>query len=349
MKAVIVGAGLAGLTAGVLLKRAGWQVEVFDTQEQPGGACQDQVRGGWHVHLDGPHVFHTNRQDVWNFMNEFTKFTDYKHKVVAQCCLSENLVPVPYSKATAKALNMSLEEPEIEMCFFHQYSKKMWGIEWKDLPPEVTSRVPKKRNNFDTNYFTDHYQGMPEFGYAHMFSQMVYEIGDLGVYLSVSPDEWKASKRPDLVVYTGSVDEYYDYSQGELPYRTLDIDHRVLKPTDELVTGHAVVNECNGVVRYTRVTDYTKFYKSVAKFWSGAADPNKIPISVEYPRKWVRGDKRFYPMHWGAGKAIYDKYDRITTIGPQTLFCGRLGRYQYMNMDAVVGDTMDRVASLLEG
>jgi len=344
MKATIVGAGISGLTAATLLTLNGWDVEVFETRPHIGGNCHDCMDGGVFVHTYGPHIFHTDYDDVWEFVNMFTEFNDYRHKVRAKTpFVPDKSIPIPYSKATEEIIGHSWTDHEIIDALFVDYSQKMWGLPWNQLPETITSRVPKRRDNYDECYFIDKHQGMPLHGYTNMFNHMIALIGDERVHLGVCSDEWKiAASYSELVVYTGSVDSYFDYKLGELPYRTLDFQFSSLL-TDDLQPV-AVINQCN-TLNFTRKTDFSHFYDY-------AELPSMVPILVEYPRKYVRdfGDDPIYPMNWGEGERLAAAYRALTHQGianEHVIFCGRLGRYKYLDMDDAIKEVMDAVAPYL--
>jgi len=329
MKVLIVGAGLAGLTAGVLLKRKGWDVRVLETRNEPGGNCADYLYQGVHVHQYGPHIFHTSDMRVWQFINEFTGMNNYLHRVVAKTNLSDKLLPIPYSKATAQELGRELTDEEIRNGFFLRYSEKMWGRPYSEIPASITSRVPLRRDNFDTGYFQDKWQGMPAAGYSALFIRMVDEIGRANVEFAVKEDAWRAwHDSADLVVYTGRLDEFWEYEYGELPYRAVTFEFRRAQPRQ----GHAVINWCDDRPA-TRTTDFSYFYD------------NKNDLTVtcaEYPSVWVPQADMVpsYPMKdFPEAHEKFVQYIGLHHTVP-TVFCGRLAAYKYMNMDAVIADTM---------
>lgn len=337
MKALIVGAGIAGLTAGVLLKRKGWDVRVLETRPFIGGNCADYLYNGVHVHRYGPHIFHTSDQRVWSFVNEFCSFTNYVHKVVAKTYLSDQLLPVPYSKATEKILGRELTDQEIRDAFFVKYSEKMWGRPYAEIPDTITGRVQLRRDTFDPCYFLDKWQGMPSAGYAQMFMNMADEIGHGSVELGVPKGEWQTRGDHDLEVFTGQLDEYYDLEYGHLPYRAIQFSLRRAQPRTE----HAVTNWCDDRPM-TRTTDFSRFYDRECEF---------TVTCDEYPVPYIRGNPwaqehelvPSYPMRdFPEAQAQLEQYLNIKQPDYAVL-AGRLGTYWYRNMDAVVADTMVRL------
>ena len=213
-KAIIVGAGLSGSTSAALLKSAGYDVEIFEKRGHLGGNCFDEFVNGICVHKYGPHGFHTNKERVWNFLNKFTKFNKVSLRVQAET--SEGVIPIPFNKNSCRIIGEKTPE-EIRDLIFVDYSEKMWGLSWKDIPRGITNRLPVIRESFDDRYHLDKYQGIPVKGYTEMFKSMLEGIT---VHIGTSNKDWE--NRPyDILVYTGKIDEYYDYKFGKLGYRSL--------------------------------------------------------------------------------------------------------------------------------
>lgn len=337
MKALIVGAGLAGLTAGVLLKRKKWDVRVVETRAHPGGNCIDVFSGNVHVHMYGPHIFHTGDNRAYRFFSEMCGgLTGYLHKVVAQTSNYPDPLPIPYSQRTAQIIGRDLSDQGIEDWFFRLYSQKMWGMPYEDIPDAIKKRVPRRRLDYNTNYFQDAYQGMPSHGYAFMFNRMIDEIGRQNCVFGAKPEEWRSwSAWVDLVVYTGRMDAYYKYEFGPLPYRA--IQFRVMHSQSRLP--NAVINWCD-LRPDTRTTDYSRFYDEPC---------SETVIGTETPCEWEPHGSLVpsYPMRGFPEVDIaVAKYDTLKPMG-NVLLCGRLGAYQYMNMDAVISDTMAKLENRL--
>lgn len=350
-KAVVVGAGITGLTAGVCLAEAGWYVHIYDIRNHIGGNCHDVLEdtpGSGRripVHQYGPHLFHTNDDAVFEFLSRFTEWVPYTHRVKAcvhehPLSLSRNhLLSIPYNLTTERALGRCLTDQEIVELFFRDYSEKMWGEPWEVLPDHITKRVPRRRDNDDTRYFTDKHQCMPAHGYETLFTRMMTRIimngGEL--HLQVGDDEWTEQLPADLVVYTGSIDAFYGAKHGWLPYRSLDIK-KAYVPTGRQPIDAAVINECNKKP-YTRTTYYAMIH-------CPELDNTMVPVTIEYPVEWVPGMIRYYPMNWGSTPDLLAKYVAETPwTGCPTVFAGRLGQYQYLNMDQAVKAGMGAVAA----
>lgn len=339
MKALIVGAGIAGLSAGVLLRRKGWDVQVLESRCHIGGNCADYLYNGIFVHQYGPHIFHTSESRVYRFFSEFTQFNGYQHQVMAETRLVDYPIPIPYSRATEQAMGgRILTDDEIREYIFRVYTERMWGVPYKHVPEAITSRVNLRRDNFDTLYFGDKYQGMPTAGYTAMFQRMVDEIGRDRVELGVRERAWKPwAEVSDLVIYTGPIDDYYDWSLGELPYRAIQFDLRRAQPN----TGPAVLNYCVEVPA-SRITNFAKFYENTKNV-------DFTVTCTEYPKAFVpdNGLDPSYPMRGFPGVDDLIKGYQDLNPGTNVLFMGRLGSYKYMNMDATVSDVMLKLAQKL--
>jgi UDP-galactopyranose mutase len=332
MKALIVGAGIAGLTTGVLLKRKGWDIRVLDCREQTGGNCHDYLQNGLYIHRFGPHIFHTGNQRVWKFVNEFASFTPYSHRVLAHTMLHDRPLPIPYSKETERQLGRELMDDEIRVAFFVKYSEKMWGCPFGWIPKAITGRVPLRRENNDTRYFLDIYQGMPAGGYFSLFGRMGGEIQPFNIDLGVTKDYWRSIyKDYDLTVFTGSLDEFYGLKFGPLLYRTIEFEFKHGQPQQEV----AVINWCDSRPM-TRSTDFSQFYNNKVDFTT---------ICNEYPYQYTgqAGLVPSYPMrNFPEADKVLDMYLNLKQPD-NVVFCGRLGTYKYMNMDATIEDTMQRL------
>lgn len=342
MKALIVGAGIAGLTAGVLLKRKNWDVLVLETRAQIGGNCMDYPYENMHIHMYGPHIFHTSTPRVWKFVNEFSGFNGYQHRVKALVPGWSEPLSIPYSKATAQEIGHDLTDDEIRKAFFVGYSEKMWGVPYDQIPAAITQRVQLRRDSHDVRYFLDAYQGMPAAGYHAMFNRMADEIGRSCVQCCASRVEWQScAKDTDLLVYTGSLDEYFDLEFGRLPYRTIQF---ILKRGQPKLPC-AVVNYCDWDTLNTRCTDFSRFYEA-----SLDPDPSGFTTRcLELPLawNWESDLAPAYPMR--GFPSVDQQLAQYHGIPPakNTVLCGRLGAYKYMNMDQTIADTMKRLEEKL--
>ena len=308
MKVVIHGAGLAGCTAARILAEEGHEVTILEVRPHIGGNAYDyEIGEGLFVHKYGPHLFHTNDKEVWDFLGRFTGWRDYKHKVTANT--SEGNIKLPiYDKQLTDDVSVTehYADPYYYDLVYKDYSFKQWGV----VPPrEVLDRVMIKCEPQD-GYFTDTYQGLPAEGYSAMFNNMVNHP-NITIELLVDRDI-----RPecDLRIWTGMVDEYYKYSEGELTYRSLAFDLHT-RPMD---MPSVTVNECTMGELFTRTTNYSMMHDKGTKFKQS-----------EYAGKYIKGvNEPYYPV----GPNVYETH----LPDEKCVFLGRLAEFKYYNMDKVV-------------
>lgn len=319
MKVNIIGCGLSGVTAAILLKEKGHDVEIFECRDHIAGNCFDKKNDdGVTVHEYGSHIFHTNNERVWEFLNRYTKFNDYQHRVRANT--KEGQISIPFSKKTAEQLGRDLEPLEIQELLFREYSERHWGIPWEDLPKSISGRVPNKRDDHDDRYFTDKFQGIPENGYTEMFKAM---LEGFTVHLGVSKDEYKKHKC-DLTVYTGKPDEYYDFEYGKLPYRSLIFEHKRVKQNKQEYSWDlgSVINECN-TKPFNRSMDSSVYLNETAEYTT---------ITRDHPCEHDDTNEAIYPKPFGEGPDIFNKYKKLQKADKSTIFLGRLATYKYLDM-----------------
>ncbi len=318
MKVNVVGCGLSGITAAIILKSQGHAVEVFETRSHIGGNCYDEKKDGITVHKYGSHIFHTNHRDVWDFVNRYSSFNNYVHKVRANTKLG--LISIPYNKKTVKQIGKDLSPVEIQDLIFREYSERHWGIPWESLPKSISGRIPQKRDSDDDRYFAESYQGIPTNGYSDMFSNMLEGIK---VHVDTSKNEYKNFKC-DKIIYTGKPDEFFDFFYGKLPYRSLKFKHfkgpRSPKFTYE---SGAVINECNSQP-YNRTSDNGVFLNET-----------KLKHTIytrDYPEEHNDTNDPIYPKNFGRGKDIYSLYKKAIQSEKNVIFLGRLATYKYLDM-----------------
>jgi UDP-galactopyranose mutase len=319
---VIVGSGLSALT-GFKLLSGNYRPLILEQGREFGGNCADSSNSSGVIHTYGPHLFHTNDAAVWQFLSKFTYWTGYKHRVVADT--TRGRISIPYSQTTERQLGKSLSDKAIRDIIFRDYSEKQWGIPWEQMPAAITGRVPMRRENEDTRYFTDKYQGQPKDGYTAMFERMLEGIP---VHLGVGKDEWrKHAAKADLVIYTGKIDEYFNYCYGRLPYRSLRFEHQ--RSRERLPV--AVINQCN-TLPYTRMYDHRYFSEESAIGAPPLPEGDETIITKEYPMAHDETNEPFYPMPFGEGQALYQKYKKLADAEKKTIFIGRLATYSYLDM-----------------
>jgi len=331
MKFHIVGSGISGSTAARLLADAGHRVEIWETRSHTGGNCHDETVNGVTVHRYGPHLFHTNDRAVWDFLSRFTAWTDFRLKVVADTALGR--ISIPYSRVTERQLGRALTDAEIRDLIFADYSEKQWGVPWKELPAAITGRVPLRRDNDDDRYFTDEFQGQPAAGYSAMFTNM---LDGIPVHLGVPPDEWRSHRKPgDRVIYTGKIDGYFKGVHGPLPYRSLRFEHE----WSATRLPNSIINQCNRLP-HTRIYEHARF--------SGQNPPLTL-ITREYPLAHGPGNEPYYPVPFGEGMAIYQRYRALAAAETGTVFLGRLATYSYLDMWMAVAQAMTKLRPYLDG
>ena len=358
---LIVGAGYAGsVLAERLARGAGKKVLLVDRRPHVGGNaydCYDDA--GILIHKYGPHIFHTNSKEVFEYLSEFTEWRPYEHRVRAS--VDGQLVPIPINLDTINQLyGLKLNSMEVETFFaslaearesirtsedvvvsrvgrelyekfFRGYTRKQWGLDPSQLDAMVTSRVPV-RNNRDDRYFTDTYQAMPQRGYTRMFENML-DHPNIKILLNCDYHEVKDEVAHDKLIFTGPVDEYFGYRYGKLPYRSLRFDFRTVN--QEWVQPVAVVNYPNEHL-YTRVTEFKRL--------TGQEHPTKSTLVYEFPQ--AEGDP-YYPVPRPENADLYKKYQALAEATPDVLFVGRLATYKYYNMDQVVGQALSVYARLM--
>jgi UDP-galactopyranose mutase len=314
MKIKIIGCGLSGITSAILLKSFGHEVEIFENRNHIGGNCYDSNLNGIYVHNYGPHIFHTNDEEVWEFLNRYTEFTSFKYCPLGDTKLG--LIPLPYSLSTVKILGRELSDEEIIDVIYKDYSEKQWGVPFEKISKSILTRVPVLKNSESPSWYGDEkYQGIPSKGYTNMMTNM---LDGIKIHLNIKNNEWKSVKS-DLTIYTGKIDEYYNFIYGKLPYRSLRFEHEV---TDKKLLHHAI-NQCNKKVDYTRIYDHSGFLNQ---------KENLTVITKEYPIEYNGFNIPFYPIPFGEGNEIYKKYKILADKETNVIFLGRLATYKYLDM-----------------
>jgi UDP-galactopyranose mutase len=356
---LIVGAGFAGSVLAERLARAGGRrVLLIDKRPHIAGNAYDHYDdAGILVHKYGPHIFHTNAREVFEYLSQFTAWRPYEHRVRAN--VDGQLLPIPINLDTVNALyGLQLTSSEVTSFFaaaaepreriltsedvivskvgrelyekfFRNYTRKQWGIDPSELDAQVTARVPV-RTSRDDRYFGDTYQVMPKHGYTRMFERML-DHPNIKVMLNTSYQEIADDIEYDQLIYTGPVDEYFDYCYGRLPYRSLHFQFETLDVPQHLPV--AVVNYPNEQP-WTRVTEF--------KHLTGQRH-EKTTVVYEYPRD--TGDP-YYPVPRPENATLYARYKALAEQTPRVHFVGRLGTYRYYNMDQVTAQALTLYAKL---
>jgi UDP-galactopyranose mutase len=356
---LIVGAGFAGsVLAERLACGSNLKVLILDRRNHVGGNAYDHYdRAGILVHKYGPHIFHTNSRDIFDYLSRFTEWRTYEHRVLTS--VDGQLVPIPINLDTINKLyGLTLSAAQVEAFlgsraekkdvirtsedvivskvgrelyekFFRGYSRKQWGLDPSELDASVTSRVPT-RTNRDDRYFTDTYQAMPTLGFTRMFENM---LDHPNIKLLLNTDYREVVKFIPFreMIYTGPLDEYFDFCYGKLPYRSLRFKHET---HDKPIFQPAPVVNYPNEHSFTRITEM--------KYLTGQEHP-KTSILYEFP--CADGDP-YYPVPRPENSALYKKYQALTATTPRTHFVGRLATYRYYNMDQVVGSALTLYAKL---
>jgi len=350
---LIVGAGFAGsVLADRLARVLNKRVLICDKRNHIAGNAYDHYdNAGLLIHRYGPHIFHTNSQEVFDYLTQFTEWRNYQHRVLAS--VDGQLVPIPINLDTINKLyGLNLDSSQVESFFasvaekvdevktsedvvvskvgrelynkfFRGYTRKQWGLDPSELDAQVTARVPT-RSNRDDRYFTDAYQAMPKFGYTRMFENML-DHPNIKVLLNTDYREVKDLVTYNEMIFTGPVDEFFDYRFGKLPYRCLEFKHET--HDKEFYQEAPVINYPNDYL-FTRITEF--------KYLTGQVH-QKTSIVYEYSR--AEGDP-YYPVPQPQNAQLYQRYQALAKETPGVYFAGRLATYRYYNMDQVVAQAL---------
>ena len=360
---LIVGAGLTGAVFAHEAQKIGKKCLVIDRRDHIAGNVYTEEVEGINVHRYGAHIFHTSMKDVWGYVNQFAEFNNYVNSPIANYkgeiynmpfnmnTFSKMWGVVTPAEAKAKIQEQidaegigepqNLEEQALSLVgrdIFEKlvkgYTEKQWGRDCKDLPASIIKRLPC-RFTYDNNYFNDRFQGIPMGGYTKMVANMLE-----GVEVRTGV-EYKdlIAEQPDIadrVIYCGPIDSFYDYSLGQLEYRSLHFETEVLDEADH--QGVAVMNYNEREVPYTRVIEH--------KHFEFGTQPKTV-ITREYPADWKPGDEPYYPINDERNTALYEQYRELADREGKVVFAGRLGGYKYYDMDKAIAAAFDVVRAEL--
>lgn len=353
---VIVGAGMFGATLARELTDRGRKVLVIEKRPHTGGMCHTETLEGIPFNKYGPHVFHTNDEELWKYVQRFSEWDPFVCRTKAFYkgefySFPINLmtlyqlwgVRTPYEASVVlNALREPIENPqsleewalatygrEIYETFLYGYTVKQWGKNPKDLPKSILKRLPL-RLTFDDNYFTDRFQAVPRFGYGAFFDRL---LDGIEVKLGVDyVDDPVGVRSMGKLIYSGRIDEFYGYCYGELEFRTCRF---VTEVYDGDYQGNPVVNYTDIAVPFTRVVEHKHFVRDL--------HPSKTIVTWEYPKACRRDDPPLYPIEDQKNSALYEKYLAIPT---DAIFAGRLGHYRYLDMHQVMAQAISLAKKL---
>ena len=361
---LIVGSGLYGSICAYELSKIGYKVLVIDKREHIGGNIYTENIEGINVHKYGAHIFHTSNKMVWDYINQFAEFNNYINSPVAR--YKNEIYNLPFNMNTfskiwndvftpAEAMRKideekkkyyveepkNLEEQAINLVgptiyekLVKGYTAKQWGRKCNELPAFIIKRLPV-RFTYDNNYFNDRYQGIPIGGYTRIIEKMLSGIevklnsnyfSDRKYYESISKN----------IIYTGPIDEFFDYKYGELEYRSVYFETTVLDEVNH--QGNAVVNYTDYETPYTRIIEH--------KHFEFDTKTPKTVISKEYSKTWKLGDEPYYPVNDEKNNALYNKYKEEALKLNNVYFGGRLGQYKYYDMDKVILEALNFIENI---
>ena len=357
---LIVGAGLYGAVCAYELNKKGYKCLVIDKRNHIAGNIYTKDIEGINVHQYGAHIFHTSNQEIWKYINQFAEFNNYINQPVAR--YKNELYNLPFNMNTFTKLwndvftpedakrrieeekakyhidePKNLEEQAINLVGFTIYEKlikgytaKQWGRPCTELPAFIIKRLPV-RFTFDNNYFNDRYQGIPIGGYTKIIEKM---LDGIEVKLNYDYKLHKNEVEAKHIIYTGPIDEYFDFCFGPLEYRKVEFKNEILDTPN--YQGNAVVNYTEYQVPYTRIIEHKHFEFDTTS--------PKTVISKEYSSTWKPGDEPYYPVNNDKNNELYNKYKELADKEKNVSFGGRLGLYKYYDMD----DTIEAAFNLLK-
>jgi UDP-galactopyranose mutase len=357
---LIVGCGLFGASFARIVTDAGKRCLIIDRRRHIGGNCYTEDRHGINVHVYGAHIFHTSNQAVWSFVHRFADFNNYINSPKA--ISKGKLYSLPFNMNTfyelwqartpdeAKLIIESqrfkgeptnLEEQALSLVgrdiyetLIKGYTEKQWGTSAVNLPAFIIKRLPL-RFTYNNNYFNDRYQGIPIGGYTALFERMLQGI-DVRLDVNYFDSRDYFDSLAHKIVFTGCIDEFFDYEYGKLDYRSLEFEHEV-KPTENY-QGNAVINYCDSELEHTRTLEHKHFEEARSEV---------TVVTKEYPRPCVPGSIPYYPVNNPDNQAIYARYRDKCSLLDRTIFGGRLSEYKYMDMHVVIESAMNKARSEL--
>lgn len=358
---LIVGAGFYGAICAHELVKRGKSVLVIEKRDHIGGNCYTRNLEGVHVHEYGPHIFHTNDKKIWDWINQFAEFNNYKNTPVAN--YKGEIYSLPFSMWTfaqmwgvktpeeAKAKIESqrydgkvtnLEEQALSLVgkdiyekLIKGYTTKQWRKDPKELPASIIKRLPV-RFTYDNNYFNDKYQGIPVGGYTQIFEKL-FEGVNIKYNVDYFEDRAQWDAVAENIIYTGPIDKFFDYAFGDLEYKSIRWENELMAKDNH--QGCAVMNYTDVEVPYTRVIEHKYFDDQNQKV---------TYVSKEFPQEYKRGVEPFYPVNDETNTAIYKKYKEMADALPNVHFGGRLATYKYYDMHQVIASALHNLETNLK-
>lgn len=353
---LIVGAGLYGATCAYELKKRGYKCLVIDKRNHIAGNIYTENIEGINVHKYGAHIFHTSDKKIWDYINQFAEFNNFINSPIAR--YKNKCYNLPFNMNTFTRLFDDVFTPleakqkiEAEKEKYHVdevknlkdqainlvgktvfetliegYTEKQWGRSCEELPAFIIKRLPV-RFTYDNNYFNDIYQGIPKGGYTKIIEKM---LDGIDVILNCDFKQAKSKFEYEKIIYTGPIDQYYDYCYGPLQYRSVEFRHEILDIDD--YQGVAVVNYTDKEVPFTRIIEHKHFEFTKS---------DKTIISREYSSSWDVSKEPYYPINDNENNSLYEKYKALSSKENNIYFKGRLGQYKYYDMHVVLKEALD--------
>ena len=360
---LIVGAGLFGSVFACEAKKRGKKCLVVDKRNHIGGNIYCEQKDGINIHKYGAHIFHTSNKKVWDYVNQFAEFNNYINSPVAnyngeiynlpfnmntfskmwgistpqqaEAIINEQKQAITHEPQNLEEQAISLVGTDIYTKLIKGYTEKQWGRKCTELPAFIIKRLPV-RYTYDNNYFNDRYQGIPIGGYNKIIEKMLESVDvELNCDYNICFD--KDQKIAEKVIYTGAIDEYFNYQLGHLEYRGLKFKTERLE--QENYQGVAVMNFTDSETFYTRIIEHKHF------------EFDKQPvtyITIEYPQDWKLGEEAYYPVNDDKNQQLYAKYKELADKEKNVIFGGRLGEYKYYDMDKVIESALNLVEKELK-
>lgn len=356
---LIVGAGLFGATFAFEAKKRGKRCLVIDRRNHIGGNVYCENIEGINVHKYGAHIFHTSNKEIWKYVNQFVEFNRYTNAPIAN--YNGEIYNLPFNMNTFNKLwgvvtpeeaikrieeqrnNLNIDEPQnleeqaislvgvdIYEKLIKGYTEKQWGRKATDLPAFIIKRLPV-RFTYDNNYFNDKYQGIPEGGYNVIVDKMLKDI-EIQLNTDYFSDRDKFDSIAEKIVFTGMIDEYFNYQYGHLEYRSLRFEHEVLDIVN--YQGNAVVNYTDIQTPFTRIIEH--------KHFEFGTQPKTV-ITREFPVEWKPGDEPYYPVNDSKNSELYKKYKELAAKKENVIFGGRLAEYKYYDMHHIIYHALETV------